>query len=185
MQGFIGRIAKEAVVMEVTGQGSAFDGIRVKDEGMPLWLERSRTVFDIDHLSGTDEDEGTFLVVVVVAAVAEVTAFEIFEKNGIYAEVHSLTNLCGYFGEIYHIDEWVRCIKVIKMIVLCYGVKLRHAGKGTGILVGITGIGISVGNAGNGPLYKIIRYANETIRWAAGVSIRTGLYGDGVCIWRA
>ena len=75
--------------------------------------------FDFHHLPGGETDDGALLVVIAFSAIADVTAFEVFEEKGVNAVIDGEVGgaACG-FREVDDIHQGVQGFQAEQFIVL-------------------------------------------------------------------
>ncbi len=83
VQGLVGFVRKEGVSADVAPERRAADQVGVEQQRPAFGLENLAVILDADHLSRGRENERPFLVVVVVAPVAQVAAFDIFQEDAV------------------------------------------------------------------------------------------------------
>ena len=86
VQRLVHLVREEGVLLHVAGQRRAADEVGVEDQRPPLGLELFAVVLHADDLSRCQTDERPLLIVVVVAAVEQVAALHLLEKDGVEAE---------------------------------------------------------------------------------------------------
>ena len=77
MKGFVGLVAKERIVLHVPSQDSAMDQIGMKDQRQPFGLVRLARVVHTHHLARPNEYQRSFLVVVGMPAVPQLSLIHI------------------------------------------------------------------------------------------------------------
>ena len=113
-----GGVREERVRLDFLSECGAFDEVGVEDNAFCQRLD-AFSGFDFRHLPGGEADDGALLVVIAFSAVADVAAFDVFEKEGIDAVIDGEVGgaACG-FREVDNIDERVEGFQPEKLVVL-------------------------------------------------------------------
>lgn len=83
VQRLVGFVGEEGVAVDAASERRAADQVGVEQQRPAFGLENLAVILDADHLSRGRENERPFLVVVVVAPVAQVAAFDIFQEDAV------------------------------------------------------------------------------------------------------
>ena len=118
MQRFVHLIGEEGVSVHVASERGAVQQVGMEQQRPPFGLELHAAVVDADTLSGGQTHERSLLVVVGAAAVADVAAFHLFEKNGVESEAVAHVFDGAALREIDDVHQRVRCRDVQQVVVL-------------------------------------------------------------------
>ena len=113
-----GRVREERVRLDFLSECGAFDEVGMEDNAFCQGLD-AFSGFDFCHLPGGEADDGALLVVIAFSAVADVAAFDVFEKEGIDTVIDGeVWGESGGFCKVDDIDERVEGFQTEKLVVL-------------------------------------------------------------------
>ena len=113
-----GGVREERVRLDFLPERGALDEVGMEEDAFRAGLDTFGG-FDFHHLPGGETDDGAFLVVIAFSAVADVTAFEVFEEKGVNAVIDGEVGgaACG-FREVDDIHQGVQGFQAEQFIVL-------------------------------------------------------------------
>lgn len=83
MEGLGSVIGKKGIIPHLAPQGSAAEQIGMEQERVPFYPEIFPVVIIAQHLAGRHEDKSALLVIIIMPSIPQVSAFHIFQENGI------------------------------------------------------------------------------------------------------
>src|SRR5699024_6703517 len=96
MQGLT-RIVTEKIIFTLNFcNGRSVYQIGMEHQSVPLGLIGLCFVFHIDNLTGRNKDQGSFLIIIVMASVFYIAALHVFQDDAINAKIHFLSS--AYFS---------------------------------------------------------------------------------------
>ena len=92
-------------MFDILSQRSSFDQIGMEQQAMGIWLYSLLHLY-LNDLSRSETGNRSFLIIISLPAVTDVSAFDVFQKKGIYSVVHR--EMCGKpesFRLVYYTDQ--------------------------------------------------------------------------------
>src|SRR5205823_9240249 len=99
----------------------------MEDKCIPFRLIRLSVAVHACHLSRGKENQRSFLVIISMPTIHQITAFYIFQKDGVETEIHTGTLSWGCLRQVNHTYQRVECFIVVESIVIIDCFKPSHA----------------------------------------------------------
>ena len=99
----------------------------MKHQRIALRLVVFATVFHADELTGRKEDQGAFLVVVVLFAVAEIPAYHVLQEDRIKPVAHTGKLARRRFRQVDHAHQRMQRLMVVERVVLADRIKSYYS----------------------------------------------------------
>ncbi|MNX73691.1 hypothetical protein D3C86_1050980 [compost metagenome] len=100
--------------------------IGMKDQRIAFRLIRFPATIDTRYLSRCKKNQCPLLIIICMAAIYQIAALYLFQKNGIEAKIHpgTLTGVC--LRQINNAHQRMQGFVVVECIILIYGFKPAH-----------------------------------------------------------
>src|SRR5690606_2659228 len=155
VEGFIGCVRKERVIIHLAAKRSAIDEVSMKQQGKSFWLIPFLTIRP-KYLSRSHEDERSLLVIVFADAILKVATFDVFQEHRVETKVHP-PHLPGCrFGKIDDAYERVQGLIPVEGAELSDSVKFQYLFHGVPLFTSKSTRGYSIAHSDGAGSVKLV-----------------------------
>src|ERR1019366_3815097 len=90
----------------------------MKDQRITFWLISFSIAINACNLSRCNENQCTFLVIISMPAIHQITAFYFFQEYGIKSEIYAGTLSWACFRQVNNTYQWMKCFVIVECIVI-------------------------------------------------------------------